>query len=85
MLVSKNAKNVRYPQREFKNLHHLMQNPNASQMNIGFIKFQTQNFHVGHVHFMFFMLISFVFGSQRKPSFQWNKGFKIWNMGLTCD
>ena len=32
---------------------------------------------VGHVHFMFFVLISFAFCSQRKPSFQWNMGFKI--------
>ena len=29
---------------------------------------------VGHVHFKFFVLISFAFGSQRKPSFQWNMG-----------
>ena len=31
---------------------------------------------VGHVHFMFFVLISFAFCSQRKPSFRWNMGFK---------
>ena len=36
----------------------------------------TQNSGVGHVHFMFFVLISFALGSQRKPSFQWNMGFK---------
>ena len=32
---------------------------------------------VGHVHFMFFVLISFVFCSQRKPSFRWNMGLKV--------
>ena len=34
----------------------------------------TQNSGVGHVHFMFFVLILFALGSQRKPSFQWNMG-----------
>ena len=34
-----------------------------------------QNFRVDHVHIMFFVLISFAFGGQRKPSFQWNMGF----------
>ena len=29
---------------------------------------------VGHVHFIFFVLISFVLGSRRKRSFQWNMG-----------
>ena len=33
-------------------------------------------FSVGHFHFMFFVLISFAFGSQCKPSFQWNMGFR---------
>ena len=32
---------------------------------------------VGHVHFMFFVLISFALGSQRKPSIQWNMGLGI--------
>ena len=32
---------------------------------------------VGHVHFMFFVLISFVFCSQRKPSFRWNMGLRV--------
>ena len=50
-------------------------NPNTSQWNIGCVGYQTQNFRVGHVHFMFFVLISFAFGSQHKPSFQWNMGF----------
>ena len=30
---------------------------------------------VGHVHFIFFVLISFALGSRRKRSFQWNNGF----------
>ena len=33
---------------------HPMQNPNTSQWNIGCVGYQTQNFCVGHVHFMFF-------------------------------
>ena len=37
----------------------------------------TQNSGVGHVHFMFFVLISFVLGSQREPSFQWNMGLTV--------
>ena len=32
---------------------------------------------VGHVHFMFFVLISFAFCSQRKPFFRWNMGFRL--------
>ena len=31
--------------------------------------------HVGHLHFMLFVSISFKLGSQRKPNFQWNMGF----------
>ena len=29
---------------------------------------------VGHVHFIFFVYISFALGGQRKPHFQWNIG-----------
>ena len=47
-------------------LRHPTQNPNASQWNIGCVGSQTQNFRVGHVHFMFFVLISFAFGTQRE-------------------
>ena len=46
------------------------------QWNIGCVGFQTQNFGVGHEHFMVFVLISLAFGSQRKLSFQWNMGFR---------
>ena len=55
---------------------HPMQNPNASQWNIGCVGFQTQNFRVGHVHFMFFVLISFAFGGQQTQ-------FPV-EYGLTC-
>ena len=54
-----------------------MQNPNASQWNIGCVGFETQNYCVGHVHFMLFVSISFALGSQRKRSFQWNMGLRI--------
>ena len=39
-------------------------NPNASQWNIGCIGSQTQISCVGHVHFIFFVSISFALGSQ---------------------
>ena len=38
---------------------------------------QTQNSGAGHVHLMFFVLISFALGSQRQPSFQWNMGLIV--------
>ena len=38
-------------------------NPNASQWNIGCVGFQTQISHVGHVHFIFCVLISFALGT----------------------
>ena len=37
----------------------------------------TQHFCVGHVHFMFFVYISFASGTERKPFFWWNMGFMI--------
>ena len=46
----------------------LMQNPNASQWNIGC---------VWHVHFMLFVSISFALGTQRERNFQWNMGFTV--------
>ena len=50
--------------------------PNPSQWNIGCIGSQTQNFQVGHVHFMLFLLMSFALRTQREPSLQWNMGFR---------
>ena len=44
---------------------------NANQWNIGCFGSPTNNVCVGHVHFMFFVLISFAFGGQRKPSGIW--------------
>ena len=37
---------------------------------------------VRHVHFMFFVLISFAFCSQRKPSFRWNMGFSVYYIDI---
>ena len=48
------------------------QNPSASQWNIGL--------YVGHVHFIFFVLISFALGSRRKRSFQWDMGLTFFNV-----
>ena len=52
--------------------------PDASQWNIGGVGPFGVGAGVGHVHSMFFVLISFAFCSQREPSFQWNMGFKIY-------
>ena len=38
-------------------------NPNSSQCNISCVGSQTQISRVGHVHFIFFVLISFALGS----------------------
>ena len=48
--------------------------PNASRWNIGDTGSPARGAGVGHIHFMFFVLISFALGSQREPSFQWNMG-----------
>ena len=45
-------------------------NPDASQWNIGGVGPSGIGAGVGHVHFMFFVWISFAFCSQRKPIFQ---------------
>ena len=50
--------------------------PDASQWNIGGVGPSGVGAGVGHVHFMFFVLISFAFSSQRKPGFQRNMGFE---------
>ena len=49
------------------------------QWNIGGVGSPTQNFRVGHVHFMLFMS-----GTQRKLVFQWNMGFNFFNYCLCC-
>ena len=54
-----------------------MQNPNTSQWNVGCVWSPTQNFHIGHVHFMLFVLISFALVTQHEPSLQWNIGLKV--------
>ena len=53
------------------------QNPNASQWNIGCIGSLALGLCVGHVHFIFFVLISFASGTQRKLVFQWNMGIRL--------
>ena len=55
--------------------------PNAKrqtrQWNIGGVGSSGVGAGVGHVHFMLFMSISFASGTQRKPVFLWNMGFKL--------
>ena len=50
--------------------------PDVSQWNIGGVGSSGVGVGVGHVHFMLFMSISFASGTQRKPVFWWNMGFK---------
>ena len=76
MLVSKNAKICIPPKQNIKFALPTTQNPNAGQWNGGCVGSQMQNFRVGHVHFMFFVLISFALVTQRKPSLQWNMGLR---------
>ena len=73
MLVSKNAKICITPNANTD----ICITPNASRWNIGGVWSPMRGAGVGHVHFMFFVLISFVLGSQREPSFQWNVGFTV--------
>ena len=51
--------------------------PNASQWNIGCVGSLALGLCIGHVPFIFFVLISFALGSRRKCSFQWNMGLKL--------
>ena len=53
------------------------QNLNTSQWNIACVGSPTQNFRIGHVHFMLFVLISFTFVTQCEPSLQWDMGFRV--------
>ena len=46
-----------------------------SQWNIGGVGCLALGLCVGHVHFIFVVLISFASGTQRKPVFWWNMGF----------
>ena len=50
--------------------------PDASQWNIGGVGSVGVGACVGRVHFMLFMSISFASGTQRKPVFWWNMGFR---------
>ena len=58
-------------------LRHLTQNPQRESVEYRLRGYQMQNLRIGHVHFMLSVSISFVLGSQRKPSFQWNMGLKV--------
>ena len=82
MLVSENAKMCVSPDAKHKICVSPMQNPNASEWNIGCVGSLALGLCVGHVHFIFFVLISFALGSRRKQSFQWNMGLRL-IMGTT--
>ena len=61
---------VFYPTRNLKFAFYPMRNPNASQWNIGCVVSLALCLCSWHVHFIFFVLISFALGSRRKRSFQ---------------
>ena len=48
--------------------------PNASRWNIGRVGSPRVGAHIGHVHFIFFVSISFTLGSQRERNSRWNMG-----------
>ena len=71
MLVSENAKICVSPDAK----HKMCVSPAAKpqrQWNIGCVGSPALGLSVGHVHFIFFVLISFALGS-----FQWNMGFTL--------
>ena len=53
------------------------QTPDTSQWNIGCVGSLALGLCVGHVHFIFFVLISFASDTRRKPVFQWNMGLSF--------
>ena len=71
MLVSKKPTE---PTRTLKCVLPPMRTPNARRWNIGRIGSSCIEACIGHVHSMFFVLISFALGTQRKPVFRWNMG-----------
>ena len=77
MLVSKNAKICVIPNANFEICVSPNAKPNATQWNVGCVESQTQISRIGHVLFIFFVLISFALGSQRELHFRWNMGLSI--------
>ena len=49
------------------------------QWNIGCVGSLALGLCVGHVHFIFFVLISFASDARRKPVFRWNMGFTLFH------
>ena len=88
MLVSEKTQKIKSRRKKKKKLSLPTQNPNASQWNIGCVGSLALGLCVGHVHFIFFVSISFASGTRRKPIFQWNMGLKLvmlmlkWNRQL---
>ena len=72
---TRNLKFAFNPTRNLKFAFYPTRNPHASQWNIGYVGSLVLGLCVGHVHFIFFVFISFALGSRRKRSFQWNMGF----------
>ena len=77
MLVSKNVKFAFPPTPNLKFALPPTQTPNTSQWNIGCVGSPKQNFRVGHVYFMLFVLISFALVTEREPSLQWSLGYRV--------
>ena len=62
MLVTKSAKICSTPKQILQFVLLPTQNPNAGQWNISCVGFSCFGAHLGHVHFMFFVSISFALG-----------------------
>ena len=77
MLVFKMLKFALPPTRTLKFALPPTPTPNACRWNIGGVGSPTRGAGIVHVHFMFFVLISFALGSQHKLSFQWNMGLRF--------
>ena len=77
MLVFENAKICVTPNAKLKIYVRPNVNPNSRRWNIGCVRVPNRGAGIGHVHFMLFVSISFVLGTQRKPIFEWNMGYRI--------
>ena len=77
MLVSKNVKICFTPNAKPKICVTPNANPQCKQVEYSPRWSPGVGACIGHVHFRFFVLISFALGSQLEPLFQWNMGLSV--------
>ena len=82
MLVSKNAKICVSPNANSKICVTPTQTTNASQWNIVCVGSPGVGSRVGHVHFIFFVFISFALGSQFPVEYGLNSFYSCCNAGM---